>query len=266
MFNKNRYIEGIKPVALVMTATITPPSNVINLTRQDPKVRLDDYCRALKFYLGVSSKFIDRIIFIENSNSNVQAIKQLAETVKHDKNVEIISFVNGNNYPPEYGKGYGEFKMINYGLSKSKILSDTDHIWKVTGRLQLLNIASLIKEAPQKYMIYCDLRKVPFFGSRIYGNEWIDLRFFSFTLDGYNKYFRDNVSILRDTQSRSSEHYLYKIIEEALPEKAVVPRFKLQPTIAGYSGFSNSDYQNWKYRLKNETRSVLRRIAPYLWL
>jgi hypothetical protein len=63
-----------KPVALVMTSTITPPPNVINLTRKDPKIRLNDYCEALRFYLGVPSKFIDRIVFIENSDTDLQVI------------------------------------------------------------------------------------------------------------------------------------------------------------------------------------------------
>lgn len=265
-FNKNRLIEVNKPVVLVLSATITPPFNVIKLARKDPEIRLADYCETLRFYLGVSSKLIDRIIFIENSNSELKAVEQLVKTVKHNKKVEIISFPNGNDYPPEFGKGYGEFRMINYGLSQSKIISDTDVLWKVTGRLRLINIDRLIEKAPQNYVIYCDLRKVPLIGNRLGGNEWMELRFFSFTLKGYNKYFRDSVDNLRETLNRVPENYLYKIVKEALPTEAIVPRFTIQPIVAGYSGFSNSDYQHWKYTLKNRSRLISRHIAPWLWL
>ncbi len=129
-----------------------------------------------------------------------------------------------------------------------------------------MNIARLIKTAPHNYIIYCDLRKLPLVGRYLYGNEWLDLRFFSFTLEGYNKYFRNRVDSLRDTLTRSSEHDLYKVVEEALRTDTVIPRFKIQPIVAGYSGFTNSDYRQWKYKLKNLSRSFLRRTIPWLWL
>jgi hypothetical protein len=106
-------MQGKRPEVLILTATITPHSNVTKLVRKEPQIRLADYCETLRFYLGVSSRFIDRSIFLENSDSDLRPIKELVETVKHDKNVEIISFHNGNDYPPEFGKGYGEFRMIN---------------------------------------------------------------------------------------------------------------------------------------------------------
>lgn len=254
-----------KPAALVMTATIAPPTDAINLARKDPQVRLRDYCEALTFYLGVSSKFIDRILFLENSDSDLSAIEDLATAAAGNKKVEIISFPKGNEYPPEFGKAYGEFRLINYGIERSKLLLESDIIWKVTGRLRLMNIDQLIETAPQNYALYCDLRKIPL-GRYLYGNEWIDLRFFSFTLQGYNKFFRDRASSLRDTPNRSAEHYLYKIVGEALPAESIIPRFRVQPAVAGYSGFSNTDYKHWKYRLKNATRSLLRQIVPALWI
>ncbi len=260
-------MQGKRPEVLILTATITPPSNVTKLVRKEPQIRLADYCETLRFYLGVSSRFIDRIIFIENSDSDLRPIKELVETVKHDKNVEIISFHNGNDYPPEFGKGYGEFRMINYGLSQSKILSDTDVLWKVTGRLRVLNIERLIEKAPQNYMIYSDFRNVPLVGNYLGGNEWMELRLFSFTLEGYNKYFRDRADSLRESIiNETPEQYLYKILKEVLPTGTIIPRFTIQPILAGYSGWSNTDYQDWKYTFKNRIRFVARHVAPWLWL
>ncbi len=39
------------PQVLIMTATITPKSGVPTLMRTDPAERLEDYRRALSFYL-----------------------------------------------------------------------------------------------------------------------------------------------------------------------------------------------------------------------
>ncbi len=253
------------PAALVMTATIAPPPDAINLARKDPQVRLRDYCEALTFYLGVPSQFIDRILFLENSDSDLSAIQDLATAAAGDKQVEIISFPKGNEYPPKFGKAYGEFRLLDYGLNRSSLLSGSDIIWKVTGRLRLMNIDRLIETAPPNYALYCDLRQIPL-GRYLYGNEWIDLRFFSFTLEGYSKFFRDRANSLRDTPNRSAEHYLYKVVEEALPSESIIPRFRVQPAVAGHSGFSNTGYKHWKYRLKNATRSVFRKIAPWLWI
>jgi hypothetical protein len=79
----------------------------------------------------------------------------------------------------------------------------------------VLNIERLIEKAPQNYMIYCDFRNVPLVGNYLGGNEWMELRLFSLTLEGYNKYFRDRADSLRESIiNKTPEQYLYKIIKE----------------------------------------------------
>lgn len=51
--------------------------------------------------------------------------------------------------------------MIDEGMLTSTLLRQAQHIWKVTGRHKVLNMAALINNAPYTYEIYADLRSVP---------------------------------------------------------------------------------------------------------
>src|SRR5262245_29953912 len=124
-----------RPNILVMTATITPPPGVIS-ARSDPSVRLEDYGRALSFYLQPIGQGIDRIVFIEHSNVYPAIVRSLAHKADLTSCCEFISF-NGIDYPPEYGYGFGEFKLLDYAMSTSTIIRAADCgavITKVTGR------------------------------------------------------------------------------------------------------------------------------------
>jgi hypothetical protein len=44
----------------------------------------------------------------------------------------------------------------------------------------------------------------------------------------------------------------------------IIPRFRLQTVIDGYSGYSNANYRSASYRAKEQLRMVARTIAPGL--
>lgn len=115
----------MKPAILILTATITPPDNVPNLKRSDPLIRRKDYLEALRHYLTLPNEVVDRIVFIENSQSDLSDLKELAERLGNNKHVEFISF-NGLDYPPHYGRAYGEFKMLDFGVQNSVILNSIE--------------------------------------------------------------------------------------------------------------------------------------------
>lgn len=256
-----------KPAVLVMTATITPPEGMPGSVRSDPTMRLDDYSRALKFYLSLPSCYVDRILFLENSGSDLSALRQVAKSVEHDKKVEFIGFIG--DYKPEFGKGYGEFNMLDYGLSQYRFFSKTDVLWKVTGRLQILNLAHLIKTAPQDYTVYCDLRSVPFISESLGGNNWMDLRLFSCTVEAYDRLLRSRYLEMTYFQPKfvNPEKYLFGLMRKAMNEdKKLKPRFRVQPVIAGYGGYGNANYQGLTYKTKEFVRAAARLTAPWLWL
>jgi hypothetical protein len=249
-----------KPVVLIMTATIRPPINTPDLVRLDPKIRTLDYSEALKYYLNIGSDYIDRIIFADNSDSDLGDIKGVEKSIKHGKTVEFISFPSGNKYPPEYGKGYGEMMMLNYVLDNAKIITRSDIFWKATGRLILMNIESLIKSAPHPYAIYCDLHN----SFKILSLDYFfDPRFYSFTMDGYNNYLRSSADKLKYSHI---EHYYFDILKEGVEPGKVVPRFKKQPIIKGYSAAANDNYFTLRKRTQRQIQQILRYVAPWAWL
>jgi hypothetical protein len=255
------------PVTVVMTATIHPPQNVPALTRVDPRLRLEDYRQALRFYMAVPNHFVDRILFIDNSNADLSVLQRMVDKEAQSKRVELISF-DGNDHPPEFGKGYGEFKLLDMGLAKSQLIRERIErtLWKVTGRLRVLNLTALIESAPTTCSIYCDLRNVPIIGNSMGGNRWMDLRLFSCTLAGYDCFMRDEYLHLKASECRSPEFYFFDRLVQHVRSGEVIPRFRVQPNIAGFGGHRNVDYQKGSYRVKNTVRAIGRKVTPWLWL
>lgn len=249
---------------LVMTATITPPENTPLLARADPAVRRKDYQEALRFYLQLPTDLIGAVLFIENSGSELEDMREIARQSAQGKEVEVIG-VPPNLDSPAFGKGYGEFKLLDQGLACSRVLRDTDILWKVTGRLKVLNMASLVAKAPADYELYCDLRSVPFVGDMLGGNDWMELRTFSCTVPGYDRFFRGQYVNMKGI---AAESCLFRPVLDAWRSKSslVVPRFRIQPSFAGHGGHLNTDYQGRGYRRKEALRRVGRLVAPWLWL
>jgi len=249
---------------LVMTATITPPANTPLLDRSDPALRRKDYQEALRFYLELPTEQLGAIIFLENSGSELNDMDALGRQAGQGKEVEIIG-LPANTESPKFGKGYGEFKMLDQGLAGSRILQPTDVLWKVTGRLKVLNLADLIATAPDQYELYCDLRSVPLIGERMGGNNWMELRTFSCTMLAYNRLMRGHYLQMKGI---SPEQYFFRPVKDEWKQRVngIVPRFRIQPRFAGYGGHRNADYQGTSYRRKEAIRSLGRRFVPALWL
>jgi hypothetical protein len=74
--------------------------------------------------------------------------------------VEILSFYGQLDHP-EYGKGYGEMRIIGYALDHSKIMQQSKMIMKITGRLIVPNAGRIAKAVSKTsgIEVFCDLRK-----------------------------------------------------------------------------------------------------------
>jgi hypothetical protein len=245
-----------------MTATITPPPDAVKLARRDPGQRMEDYRKALEFYLALPGELISRIVFVENSATDLGPLQEIAAGFAQPR-VEFISF-HGLDFPPNYGRAYGEFKILDHAFSQSDSclarLDGGQRIWKATGRLRLTNIAAMIKRAPAKCDMYCDLRNR--------NGHWMDMRFYSFTVRGYQTILKGIAEQIREDQygGLAAETLIYPLIHRHVASGAVAPRFNTQPRIAGVSGFENRDYsEGLKNNVKTYSRMVLRKVAPGVW-
>jgi hypothetical protein len=252
-----------RPPALVfLTATLSPPGGAV--TRSDLAKRLDDYLRAFEFYLSLPQSHFDRVLFVDNSAGDVRPIEELARSTAHDKTVEIISFA-GNDHPVEYGKAYGEFKLIDYGLTMSRLARKQDVLWKVTGRLRLTNITEIAMSLARPFDLACDLHNVPFVGTgRLRGSRNMDLRAFACSIQGYRGMFEG----LWQQRARGFDaEFFYDVVKASLGGPfRIVPRFPLQPGFSGASGRHDRRYDSGLQAIKTDVRAIMRRALPWLWL
>jgi len=248
-----------------MTATITPPPNVPKLARADPQVRLNDYCKALENYLTLPESTVDRIVFVENSDSDLTPLREIAASHDSGSRCEFIGF-DGNDFPPEWGRAYGEFRLLDHAFATSSHLANATQVWKVTGRLRVANLPRLVTTAPSDYDLYCDLRSVPFIGDRLGGNHWMDMRVFSFTPDFFQRRFENYVPKIKKPRIGNPEKHLFAYVLSLRDEEKIQPRFRVQPRVRGVSAHLDRPYDSPRACVKNILRSAGRRVVPWLWL
>jgi hypothetical protein len=255
------YREHSATRVVLMTATLTPPPSAI--ARADPALRLRDYSEALSFYLTLPTERFDRIIFADNSDTDLIPLLELAERENRDKHVELLSF-QANDHDPKLGKAYGEFRIIDTALAASTCLSPDDHVWKTTGRLRCLNIDDLDLASSADDCFVCDLYNLPFVRSGRWDDRGrMELRLFRFQPYAYDRWIRHTK---RNGPQTFDESYLFGVMMAARKHSTMLPRFPIQPTIAGVSGRTERDYLSSSQRLKDSIRNLSRRLTPWLWL
>lgn len=252
----------MKPLPLLLTATVTPPEGVPFLTRRDPEVRLADYREALELYLQLPERAIDRIVVADNSSSDLTVLQDAVGAADHSKDVELLSFA-GRDYPVEQGRSVGETYLIEDALERSRILSalgDDDLFWKVTGRLQIRNLDRLAQSTPA-----CDL----YIDIRRYRIRWVDTRVFAATRAGFRQAFLARIELLRHDLLPpgvvAPEQRLFDELLELRDEIRLEPRLRVEPHIAGSSGLGE-DYRRPRRRVESSVRAVTRRVIPALWI
>jgi hypothetical protein len=247
-----------------MTATISPPAGVPALLRTDPADRLADYERAIAFYLGLPASIVDRVVFAENSGSDLSSLRRIAEERGEGKNVELLTF-NGLDYPVEYGRSVGETRLIETALRRSRLLSalpPDKPFWKVTGRLRFTNIDRLVATAPAGCELYVDFRRFP--------RRWVDTRVFACTPRAFTDLFVSREELMRqDVLDRSPysapEERLFEELMPLRDRARIAPRLRLEPRIEGYSGHG-ADYARATRRAWTAARATIRRLCPPLWI
>jgi hypothetical protein len=251
------------PVAtniLVMTATITPPVDAPGMVRLDPVIRMEDYKTALSFYLHHIGSSIHHIIFVENSGSDVSALRALVKD--HGKEAWVVFYVyDGLDYPPVYGRCYGELRLLDEIMSTSIVAawpSDT-MFWKVTGRYKVINLHTMIRSCPVNIDFYCDVRTAR-------QRPWLDMRFMAWTRLGYETVLRGVFEGVREdeNQSRPGEETAFYLIKPRLADTQSCSTWTREPRIDGVRAY---DGKNWSrgrqfavYWLRSFQRYALGRV------
>lgn len=242
---------------LLLTATITPPAGVPSLARTDPAQRLQDYAKALSFYLPMAGRSFDGIVFAENSASDLAPLRRLASA--HGERIEFLS-CSGLDYPPSHGRGYGEFKLVDHAMRQAQLLRQPAIVWKCTGRYVVRNIEVLLSSRPP-VDLYCHMRNHPY--------RLCDLYLLSFNRQGYEGAVEGVYRHLRNDivpGTHTMEEVLFRRLVDALPQHlSVQRRFRHIPVIQGVRGWNNRLYEGaWDPKIL--IRRAVNRVAPWMWI
>ena len=232
-------IDDSKFVVLV-TGTINPDLNVSSLVLKDSNERLQQYKESLLWLLFNSS--VKKIVFCDNSlcpQTEFLDVVNLAR--KMQKEFEFLSFQGDTKKTVEQGKGYGEGEIIEYALNKSELLAGVPYFIKITGRLKVDNLSSIIKHI-NTYHFYINM----------FNKERVDTRIYSISKELYNKFFLDAYKRVDDEEKYYIEHVFTDIIKSQNIKSRNFPRV---PRYVGISGSTGKKYQY--NRLKSVIKDVL---------
>jgi len=245
---------------LVMTATIIPAANA-GVKRADPQVRLEDYKRALSFWLRYPHPAADRILLLENSGADLSELRAIAAKENPiGKPVEILS-VPGNEIPSGTNYGYTEMLLLDDGLAQSQLRRDTTHMIKVTGRLTFPAIGKALDLTPKPFELLVDCRKLGFPRSGFDASTQL----FVCSHEFYDRVLRDSKKEMNTTDVRLLEHLIFRKVIPFKDQPGIHLRFPCNVEPVGYSGFKSRSYNSPRTTLTRAIRAALRILAPNYW-
>lgn len=238
-------------IVVLLTATIDP-KGVLFMQRNSPEVRERDYLEALRLWVEKTDL---KIIFCENSGYSLDKIRHAVSELSGERaRVEVLQFY-GQNFPREYGKGYGELLTIRHAIETSEFSKTAKYLIKINGRYFVDNIESIVKplEASPRSHVMADLSR---------NLLWGDSRVFAFTPDFVSRYLLKYQSQLNDQIGCYLEHLLAKAIHAFMADGGNWIPLPERPRIVGYSGTSNKLYQS--SRLHDFLGEIVHRSKNYL--
>lgn len=224
---------------LLLTGTIDSSKfNNSMTTLSDVNTRLDHYHSAITKWIKNSD--FQKIVFIENSGYDFNYKKYESIAAKLGKQFEFISAEAFVEETIKYGKSYGEIKIINEAVEKSKLLKDEDSFYKCTGRLFIKNCNSILKEKHKSDTVF----------SGIPSDKWAFTWFFKVDKEFYKKYLSETYKEVDDYNGIFMEHIYYKILSANLDK---IDTFYRYPNVEGVSAGTNSPYHSGfiRYLFKN---------------
>lgn len=256
---------------LVMSAAINP-NGMPDISAESLLGREDQYIRTLQFYNKLAC--IPRILFVENSNWDLTRLKR--EIGSSDK-IEYLS-LDGNTYPRAWGKGYGEFQLLDRAVDMLTKTKGVGIMVKVTGRFPILNISTMIKEFSRRenLQLSVDVIDHPLY-------DWLHLGWsghgcrtiiYAVSLDFYMRHLYGHYPEIHGCEGGlwGAESLMRKVWGETKMLPGVYSRFKHEPLLSGFAGAVNhvwitaNNYDSLLARIKRLVRQLIRYVMPWLWI
>ena len=217
--------------ALILTCTIKP-IDIPNLVRADYKTRLNDYKKSFNFW--INNPCVKKIIFIENSNFDIEYFKQLAKN--STKEVEFLSNDLNNSFNKKLGKGYGQYLCFKEIFEKSSVAQNTDYFFNVTGRHIINNFEKIFYHFSRKK-------------NDIYINLSDNLKFCNTTNFGASKkflkdYFLKEAIKTSDEDKNILERKMAIAVLKAISSGLVLSETPIYADLEGYIGTNGKKFNN----------------------
>lgn len=254
---------------LLLTACIQPSDENLkknNIQRSDPIIRLEDYQKALHYWLNEFKGPLHGIVFVENSGYSLESLKEIA--FKFNKHNIATEFLQQLASPLKQGLhyGYSELELIDYAFEKSELISECDYVIKTTGRLYFTKLGNLIKKLPLNYDIAIDIKDYKIFNKeKHYANTTI----FLVKKDFYLKELLNAKRLMAPINKQAHiEKIYFNILKDFLNSKSykVLLRFPFTMHPTGFGAHWNFDYSSPKKILISYLRDISRVIFPKLWI
>lgn len=246
------------PRILLMTATIQPDPNAsVGLSLVDPDQRRRQYEEAVRFYAGQGAGHLDGIVLAENSGSDLSSFAPL---VPESLALELLT-VPGEPTTAETDRGYLEMMLVARAFETSELLQQPGATAvKVTGRYRIENLVPLMGSMRSGSDLGFNLRRYP--------RRWADMWIFFANQRGMAALRPRLGDIdLVPAGGPPAEDTMFQIVSDLHSRgTSVQRRFAVEPRLSGVRGYDGARYESPRQRLKWMARTVVKRVAPPLWI
>lgn len=244
---------------MLLSATINPKGMTF-LALHNIQERQRQYIAALRALLADPSPHIGGILWVENSGADLTAIRELVAAANvHNRPIDIVS-LDLNDYPRDLGKGYGEFRALDQGLARSKLADQFPHIVKMTGRLSVANLGSVLKNLPASFDLCADVRPDPADPAK----GFLDTRLLAVSRDFYIEKAVGLYHEMNDAQAVYAETAFYNLAKRSVGEAIIVPRLPREPRWVGHAGTDGTRYDSISQRFKRPYKAARRTLQRLL--
>jgi hypothetical protein len=249
---------------VLMTACVDPRKGKFRIERNDPAVRMQDYVRGLRFWLGLDDSRLRKIVFVENSGHDLKVLRdEVAAFNPMQRQVEFIC-LEDNFYPEGVHYGYAELAMIDHALATSTLLATATHFVKASGRLSFPGIGRLIDRLPPDCAFAVDSRNSSVL-SRL-PQKFVSTQLMIFSTAFYRRYLVGAKELLHKGLIRHIEHLFYFRLLPFKGQAGAMLRWPVNVAPRGVAAHWQKDYGSPKQRAINVCRAVCRIVFPNWWI
>jgi hypothetical protein len=243
-----------KPFFLLLLSATIQPKGMSALKLHDAEERRGQYETNFRYWLAATGINIDGILLMENSGADLGSFHNLADRENTSgRKIEIIG-LDMNDFPRELGKGFGEFRALDVALRQSQLAAQSDYLVKLTGRLRVRNLGSIIHNLDLPFDLCGDVHPYPDPARGV-----IDSRLIVFDRNFYFKNCMGLYEEMNDSAGEYAEHRFYQLVRRT-PAARVVTRLPREPRWVGASGSTGERYDSLKKKIVYPMK-ILRRAS-----